>query len=494
MKNDGYLHNFENLDTWTFEESRPHQRRAQRLAATQFINLYQKFQNLKIEDFEQGFTKWGFELETHHLKELNPEEHNGCRYVEWDDSEYIKHHKEIDFGVDGEFLSSMLELIPGEPFKNFLHGGKILETFRHMRRTLYEKGKPGSQFFWATVLPSIGTRCGLEARGFKDISPEDLIKKNVITGSRHIDEKLIYAHPRYLTYTRNVISRRKTPLDGYFELYKDKNTDFENVLPNETKAGVTHLDTSVIGASQCSLQATFECRDLDQARHVYDQLHFFTSIMKALSASTPTLKDKLVTMDSRMAVWQFVSDDRSPRERPSEDRPGQGLEKSRTNPLNYYISKMSKKMRRVYNDRRYTINIKQKRYMKKLAKERGLKIDEDLLNHIAYNLVRHAIHLTGEGMLDDSKEKTDMFEVFNGSNWNDLRFKPPPSLDSDIGWRVEFRSMDAQVSSELNFLFCHAVLIFFRFVTDNKMGLNFMIPISKVIFFIFSDFFIFEKF
>ena len=71
--------------------------------------------------------------------------------------------------------------------------------------------------------------------------------------------------------------------------------------------------------------------------------------------------------------------------------------------MNYYISKMSKKLRRGYNDRRYTIYIKQKRYLKKLAKERGLEVDEGLLNHIAYNIVRQAIHLTDENMVNQEE-------------------------------------------------------------------------------------------
>lgn len=34
------------------------------------------------------------------------------------------------------------------------------------------------------------------------------------------------------------------------------------------------------------------------------------------------------------------------------------------------------------------------------------------------------------------------FENLNSTNWNTLRFKPPPSQDSKIGWRVEIRPVD----------------------------------------------------
>jgi glutamate--cysteine ligase catalytic subunit len=71
-----------------------------------------------------------------------------------------------------------------------------------------------------------------------------------------------------------------------------------------------------------------------------------------------------------------------------------------------------------------------------------------------------------------------MFEVLQGTTWNDIRLKPPPSLDSDIGWRVEFRTVDCQITPEQNFLFTHAILVLFRLLTCDQMRLNFYIPIS----------------
>ena len=47
--------------------------------------------------------------------------------------------------------------------------------------------------------------------------------------------------------------------------------------------------------------------------------------------------------------------------------------------------------------------------------------------------------------IDDTTE-TDHFENIYSTNWNSMRFKPPPGFDSDIGWRVEFRTMDLQLT------------------------------------------------
>ena len=42
------------------------------------------------------------------------------------------------------------------------------------------------------------------------------------------------------------------------------------------------------------------------------------------------------------------------------------------------------------------------------------------------------------------------FENLQSTNWNSLRFKNPPTEDSKIGWRVEFRPMDIQLTDYEN--------------------------------------------
>ena len=159
MKNAPCLKSFDELDTLTFDETRPYQRIGQKMAATQFINLYQKFKDrIRKDETGQGRTRWGFELETYHLKKLDPEAHNGCRYVEDSEIKYLKDDKSIDFMIIGEYLGFMLELIPGAPFHSFVYGKDILDTFKHIRKTLNNKGKPGSEFFWGGNMHTIGTR------------------------------------------------------------------------------------------------------------------------------------------------------------------------------------------------------------------------------------------------------------------------------------------------------------------------------------------------
>ena len=79
--------------------------------------------------------------------------------------------------------------------------------------------------------------------------------------------------------------------------------------------------------------------------------------------------------------------------------------------------------------------------MKKLL-EAGL--DRRLAFHITSLFTRDPVptysNEFGPEVNDD--ETTAHFENLQSTNWNSMRFKPPPSKDSKIGWRVEFRTMD----------------------------------------------------
>jgi hypothetical protein len=70
------------------------------------------------------------------------------------------------------------------------------------------------------------------------------------------------------------------------------------------------------------------------------------------------------------------------------------------------------------------------------------------------------------------------FENLQSTNWNSLRFKSPPSVDTDIGWRVEFRPMDIQLTDFEN----AALTVFVGMMANiiNTFSLDFILPISYV--------------
>lgn len=72
------------------------------------------------------------------------------------------------------------------------------------------------------------------------------------------------------------------------------------------------------------------------------------------------------------------------------------------------------------------------------------KLDERLAFHVASLFVRDPIPAYSSELEEGIDDEATLahFENLQSTNWNSLRFKPPPSMTSNIGWRVEFRSMD----------------------------------------------------
>ena len=59
-----------------------------------------------------------------------------------------------------------------------------------------------------------------------------------------------------------------------------------------------------------------------------------------------------------------------------------------------------------------------------------------------------------------------------------MRFKPPPSVDSKIGWRVEFRTMDIQMTDFENSALIVTLGMIYNVI--NNFAVNFIMPISKI--------------
>src|SRR5699024_3131262 len=59
-----------------------------------------------------------------------------------------------------------------------------------------------------------------------------------------------------------------------------------------------------------------------------------------------------------------------------------------------------------------------------------------------------------------------------------MRFKPPPLNSPEIGWRVEFRPMEVQLTDTENAAFVIFIVLMTRLILS--LNLSLLIPISKV--------------
>lgn len=104
-------------------------------------------------------------------------------------------------------------------------------------------------------------------------------------------------------------------------------------------------------------------------------------------------------------------------------------------------------------------------------------MDDRLATHFAHLFIRDPIVIFEEDIESLDLSKTDHFENIQSTNWQHMRFKPPPA-DSNIGWRVEFRPMEIQVTDFENAAFTVFIVLVTRAILS--FDLNFYIPIAKV--------------
>lgn len=104
-------------------------------------------------------------------------------------------------------------------------------------------------------------------------------------------------------------------------------------------------------------------------------------------------------------------------------------------------------------------------------------VDTLLANHIGHLFIRDPLVVFTETIDQDDKKDTDHFENIQSTNWQTLRFKPPPP-GSKMGWRVEFRTMEVQLTDFENAAYSVFVVLLSRAILS--FNVNFYIPISKV--------------
>ncbi|MGH0159434.1 UNVERIFIED_CONTAM: hypothetical protein FKN15_040115 [Acipenser sinensis] len=224
----------------------------------------------------------------------------------------------------------------------------------------------------------------------------------------------------------------------FIAVFKDKNTPspFVETFPTDDgeaeRAALPdhiYMDCMGFGMGNSCLQVTFQACSISEARYLYDQLATICPIV-------PLKHNKY------------------------------RISKSRYDSIDSYLSSCGEK----YNDIELTIDEE----INKQLLEAG--IDKLLAQHIAHLFIRDPLTLFEEKIHLDDENESDHFENIQSTNWQTMRFKPPPP-NSDIGWRVEFRPMEVQLTDFENSAYVVFVVLLTRVILSYK--LDFLIPLSK---------------
>ncbi|CAA9987459.1 gamma-glutamylcysteine synthetase, putative [Plasmodium knowlesi strain H] len=298
-----------------------------------------------------------------------------------------------------------------------------------------------------------------------------------------------------------------------------------------------YLDAMFFGMSMCCQQVTMSFPTIDDAKYLYDQLAVIAPLFLALTASTPYLGGFLTETDTRWRVISNSVDCRTEEELAYISKP-------RYSGISLYISNELplRKNYHFYNDIDVVLD---KNVYDKLVKE---NVDDFLARHVASLFVRDpivvfegsysekdiqsieervnrfsssmgveesfpkddslperdsaagsasrldknpisSVYLSDDFSFLEDYEETVLsshqhFENFQSTNWNSVRFKPPPILNnhcngpSSIGWRVEFRTPDIQITDFENASVVTLIMVLSKFILKEK--LNLYIPMSML--------------
>ncbi|KAI3385076.1 hypothetical protein SNEBB_009795 [Seison nebaliae] len=261
------------------------------------------------------------------------------------------------------------------------------------------------------------------------------------------------------------------------ELYGEKGKDSKELTDKKYSYGDAlknhiYMDAMGFGMGCACLQLTFQAETIDEARYLYDQLIPLSPIMLALSAATPFFRGYIADIDCRWNVISASVDDRTPEERgETEELTNEYIRiaKSRYSHVDLYLCGESEQ----YNDLPCPYD---EEFFNKLLKEANM--DKILAKHFAHLFIRDPIAVYKEKLYQDPTKENDHFENIQSTNWQTLRFKPPPAGSENIGWRVEFRPFELQITDFENAALVTFIVLLTRTILSYRC--YFAVPLSCV--------------
>ncbi|EDO46274.1 predicted protein, partial [Nematostella vectensis] len=440
----------------------------------QFLHIYNK-----LKTRQNDVLKWGDEIEYTLVKfdHENKKAYLHLKAIEYLDILQVEENTNPGKNPTAwrpEYAGYMIEGTPGKPFGGCMRHFNMIEANMKLRREEVKRIMGDTD---EAVMSIVGfPRLGCPNFTFPNHTPTP--GHGVTTSLFYPDMVVHQGHPRFATLTRNIRERRGSKVAINVPIFKDTNTPspFIEKFPEvdgeggaAAKPDHIYLDAMGFGMGCSCLQMTFQACSIEEGRHLYDQLAAVTPIVMALSAGTPVFRGYLGDLDCRWSVIAGSVDDRTPEERGLKPLKENRfvIPKSRYDSISCYLSPEGTK----YND----IELVMDQEIYQQLVENG--IDDALARHYAHLFIRDPMTLFKEHVDEDDEQYSDHFENIQSTNWQTMRFKPPPP-NSPIGWRVEFRPTEVQLTDFENAAFVTFIVLLSRVILS--FDLNLLMPISKV--------------
>ncbi|KAL4925661.1 glutamate-cysteine ligase-domain-containing protein [Aspergillus undulatus] len=240
-------------------------------------------------------------------------------------------------------------------------------------------------------------------------------------------------------------------------------------IPDETAQKGLFLEGLGFAMGVCGLQVTMQARNLPDACLLHDQLAVLGPLMLAMTAATPAYKGVLADTDARWDIFRFLNDDRTAEEQNADELLEQHTidAKLRSGVSPIYISNEGTP------------------YQSYLP-SRPSQTAEELHRHdVNPNLAAHLSHfcqwdpllLETDHINTHGPDDTYHFSTLYRSSWPHVRLKFPEG--EKLGWRVEFRPMEVQLTDFENAAFIVFVVLLRHAL--GHYGVRLYIPMQCVV-------------
>lgn len=146
--------------------------------------------------------------------------------------------------------------------------------------------------------------------------------------SQYVPDEIANPHVRFPTLAANIRSRRGRKVQINVPVFRDERTPWpfqdptvnynlhnwpedDDVRNGAAKENHIYMDAMAFGMGSCCLQITFQAKNIDEGRKMYDQLLPLGPILLALTAATPIYKGFLADTDVRWNQISRAVDDRT---------------------------------------------------------------------------------------------------------------------------------------------------------------------------------------
>jgi len=222
-----------------------------------------------------------------------------------------------------EFGRFMLEATPGKPWGIKLTDLLEVEDDMKWRRIIAKEHMEANEFpVTLTTFPRLGQKNTLS----QDFPPSgDKLR------SQFLPDEIANPHIRFPTLAANIRARRGKKVEINVPVFKDEKTpepfndptvdydlhqwpEDDDVRNGAAKEDHIYMDAMAFGMGSCCLQITFQAKNIEEGRKMYDQLSPLGPIMLALTAATPIYKGFLAETDVRWNQISRAVDDRTDEE------------------------------------------------------------------------------------------------------------------------------------------------------------------------------------